>query len=553
MNKKIFRSCIAVALLVLLSSLVLIMGISFRYFETQLQSELESEAKLIAHALAYQGSDYFDRLDSKDKRITLISPQGQVIVDTIADERELGNHFDRVEVVEARNSGKGSSIRYSDTLAQETIYFALRLEDGNILRVSTTQDTVAVIILRLLQPILIVLVIAFVLSFLLAQRVSKAIIQPINDLNLDDPLGNEPYDELAPLLRKIAKQKKTIETQIREAKQKQEEFRLMTENMREGFLVVDCDRCLLSYNQAALRILDRDEAELSHQPQFTAEGFGDVLDRALAGERAQSELVLDECCYQLIASPVYENDRVIGAVVIMIDVSESVKREQLRREFTSNVSHELKTPLTSISGFAEMMKEGNTPPALISDFATSIYEEAQRLIQLVNDIIKLSELDEKSIAYDRETVDLYALSTDIIKRLSPIAAKRHIQMQLIGEPISVMAVPKILDEMLFNLCDNAIKYNHDHGSVAILLSESAAHVTVTVRDSGIGIAPADQKRIFERFYRVDKSHSKAIGGTGLGLSIVKHGALYHRASIDLRSELGKGTVITLTFPKQTNR
>lgn len=549
MNKKIFRSSVAVALVVLISSIVLIMSILFQYFENQLQSELESEANYIAYAVENQGIDYINNFSNSSKRITLISPDGDVLADTSADESGLENHSDRQEVIDALKNGKGTSIRYSKTLAEKTIYYAMKMQDGNILRVSTTQYTVAAILFSIIQPILIVFVIAVAISFALAQKVSKSIIKPINELDLDNPLNNEPYDELAPLLRKISKQKHTIEKQIKETEHKQEEFRLITENMKEGFIVVDNKRNLLTYNRSALKLLGISRDKPDDILSADNDKLTFVIDKALDGVREKSNLTLNDNYYSLIANPVFENDNVIGAVVLIIDVTESVKREQLRQEFTSNVSHELKTPLTSISGFAEIMKNGGTPDSVVTDFSSSIYDEAQRLITLVNDIIKISELDEKNARVDCEEVDLYELSADIINRLKPIADKRNISLNLIGESTVVSGTEKILDEMIYNLCDNAIKYNVDSGTVDIILSESSYHIKLTVRDTGIGIPQSEQNRVFERFYRVDKSHSKEIGGTGLGLSIVKHAVIYHNAEIKLKSEFGKGTSITVIFNK----
>lgn len=549
MNKKIFRSSIAVALVVLLSSIVLIFGILFRYFEKQLQSELASEAGYIAYALENQGIDYIDNFSNSNKRITLISPDGKVLADTSANESKLDDHTDRQEIINAMKNGKGTSIRYSKTLAKKTVYYAMKMNDGNILRVSTKQYTVAALLFSLIQPILIVFVVAIVLSFVLAQKVSSSIIKPINELDLDNPVNNEPYDELAPLLRKIAKQKKTIEKQIKEAEFKQEEFRLITENMKEGFIVVDKQMKPLTYNRSALKLLCISKDKLDDISSLGNDNLTFVIGKALEGVCEKSNLTLNNNHYRLIANPVFENEQIIGAVILIIDVSESVKREQLRQEFTSNVSHELKTPLTSISGFAEIMKNGDTPDTLVIDFSASIYDEAQRLISLVNDILKISELDEKSMQKEREEVDLYKLSRSVIKRLKSVADKRNISLNLIGKSTIITGTEKILDEMIYNLCDNAIKYNLDNGSVDVILSESNHHIKLTVKDTGIGIAQSEQQRIFERFYRVDKSHSKAIGGTGLGLSIVKHAAIYHNAEIELKSELGKGMTITIIFNK----
>ena len=553
MNKKIFRSSVAVALVVLISSLILIIGILFQYFENQLQSELASEANYIAYAVENQGIDYINNFSNSDKRITIISPDGNVIADTFVNKNDLDDHSDRQEIADALKNGKGTSIRYSNTLAEKTVYYAMKMNDGNILRVSTNQYTVVTIIISLIQPILIVFVIALVLSFILAQRISKSIIKPINELDLENPSNNEPYDELAPLLRKISKQKNTIEKQIKEAEHKQEEFRLITENMKEGFIVVDRQMNLLTYNRSALNLLGINSVIPDNVLTAADDNLIFVINKALDGVREKGDLTINDNYYSLIANPVFEDEKVIGAVIIIIDVTESVKREQLRREFTSNVSHELKTPLTSISGFAEILKSGNNPDSVVTDFSSSIYDEAQRLITLVNDIIKISELDENNIQLENEDVDLYELSADVINRLAPIANKNNIHLNLIGESTLVFGAEKILDEMIYNLCDNAIKYNVPDGTVDVIVSESKNHIKLTVRDTGIGIPQSEQERIFERFYRVDKSHSKSIGGTGLGLSIVKHAAVYHNAEIKLKSESGKGTSITIRFNKQNKR
>lgn len=549
MNKKIFRANVAVALLVLLASIVLIMGILFQYFESQLQNELASEADYIAYAVENQGIDYIYEFRSGSKRISLISPDGTVLADTSVDQSDLDNHADRQEVREAVNYGRGTSIRYSHTLAEKTVYYALRMDNGNILRVSTTQYTVIAIILKLIQPIMIVVLIALALSSFLAHKVSKAIIKPINQLDLEHPANNEPYDELAPLLQKIVKQKRTIEKQVKEAEYKQEEFRAITETMQEGFIVVDQRSNLLTYNRSALQLLGVDRYRLEGMLSDPKDQLFAAVNKALAGEREKCELAVHDRDYRLIANPVFEQSEVIGVVIMMIDVTESVKREQLRREFTANVSHELKTPLTSISGFAEMMKSGNTPDSLVVDFSSSIYDEAQRLITLVNDIMKISELDEKELPADSEAVDLYELSANVLNRLKPIAEKRNIHLNMTGESTVINGSRKILDELIDNLCDNAIKYNVDNGSVELIVKENDTAVELTVKDTGIGIPQPEQERIFERFYRVDKSHSKSIGGTGLGLSIVKHAANYHHADIQLSSEPGKGTAITVTFNK----
>lgn len=550
MVNKIFRSNFFTSMLILLVSFCLIFGVLFSYFEAQMFTELESEAGYISYAVKNEGTDFIDNFNEKGKRITLVSSDGTVLADTKADAEELENHADRKEIADALKNGKGTSSRYSDTLMQKTLYYAEKLDDGTILRVSTTQNSVVIILLGLLQPLIIIIVLALIISIFLSYRLSKAIIKSINELDLDDPAANETYEELTPLLKKMSAQKKTINRQIKEAEQKQEEFKLITENMSEGLLVIDKDSNVLSYNQAAVRLLEITNVKESSVLAFNrSRGFRNVVEKALSGERAENDITHDENTYNLIANPVYENDKIIGAVIVIIDITESVKREQLRQEFTSNVSHELKTPLTSISGFAEMMKSGGTPDETVVDFSTSIYDEAQRLITLVSDIMKISELDEGVIPFEKEQVDLRELSKDIIKRLAPVANKRNITLNVIGDTAYVSGTKKILDEMIYNLCDNAIKYNKENGTVDVIINESKSKVNLTVRDTGIGIPQGEQSRVFERFYRVDKSHSKLVGGTGLGLAIVKHAAAYHDAEISLESIVGKGTSVTIGFNK----
>lgn len=550
MNKKIFRSTLSASILVLLLSIILILGILFEFFEGQLQNELKSEANYIAHAIQNEGASFLDGFDSGSKRITLISKDGSVIADTVADAEALDNHLQRAEVAEAAETGTGMSVRYSGTLMEKTVYFALLLEDGNILRVSTTQYTVFTILLGLVQPLIVVILIALLISLFLSSRVSKSIIKPINELDLDNPSENDTYEELSPLLHKISAQKATIGNQLKEAVRKQEEFELITENMNEGFLIIDCDTRILTYNSAALRLLGAEKAENESVLTLNrTKGFRNTVEKVLSGERCENSMSLNEKTYNLIANPVYSEKKLIGAVIIILDVTETVKREQLRREFTSNVSHELKTPLTSISGFAEIMKAGGTPDETVTDFSKSIYDEAQRLVSLVNDIIKISELDENTAVFEQEQVDLYELSSEIISILKPAADTKGIAFSLEGESVCITGVKRILEEMIYNLCDNAIKYNKDGGEVVITITSSPDTATLSVKDTGIGIPLADRDRVFERFYRVDKSHSKAIGGTGLGLSIVKHGAIYHKAGISLESTEGEGTCISIAFTK----
>ena len=473
-----------------------------------------------------------------------------MIADTSANESELDNHSDRDEVKKAMKDGSGTSVRYSDTLMEKTIYYAVRLDDGNILRVSTTQQSIIVILLGLMYPILIVLVIALIITIILSYRVSKSIINPINSLDLEHPENNDTYEELTPLLKKISLQKRHINEQVRTAEQKQEEFRLITENMTEGFLVIDNQANLLTYNSAALKLLDiTDVQEGTVLMLNRTKGFRDTVQRVLTGEHSESTINIDDKHYNLIANPVYENEHVIGAVIVILDVTEYTNREKMRSEFTSNVSHELKSPLTSISGFAEIMMAGDVPGDTVVDFSKTIYKEAQRLISLVSDIIKISELDEKNTGFEQEPVELFELSKSVTERMKPVAEKRNITLNVLGGTAKVMGVSKILEEMIENLVDNAVKYNKDNGTVDVIVTSSDNTCELVVRDTGIGIPQSEQSRVFERFYCVDKSHSKLVGGTGLGLSIVKHGAMFHDAQIKLESTEGKGTSISLIFNK----
>ena len=550
MNSKIFRSNFITSLLVLIVTIVLIFGVLFEYFETQLTNELGSEADYIAHAIENDGVSYINNFKNDKKRITLIDENGVVIADTSANESELDNHSDRDEVKKAMKDGSGTSVRYSDTLMEKTIYYAVRLDDGNILRVSTTQQSIIVILLGLMYPILIVLVIALIITVILSYRVSKSIINPINSLDLEHPENNDTYEELTPLLKKISLQKRHINEQVRTAEQKQEEFRLITENMTEGFLVIDNQANLLTYNSAALKLLDiTDVQEGTVLMLNRTKGFRDTVQKVLAGEHSESTISIDDKHYNLIANPVYENEHVIGAVIVILDVTEYTNREKMRSEFTSNVSHELKSPLTSISGFAEIMMAGDVSGDTVVDFSKTIYKEAQRLISLVSDIIKISELDEKNTGFEQEPVELFELSKSVTERMKPVAEKRNITLNVLGGTAKVMGVSKILEEMIENLVDNAVKYNKDNGTVDVIVTSSDNTCELVVRDTGIGIPQSEQSRVFERFYCVDKSHSKLVGGTGLGLSIVKHGAMFHDAQIKLESTEGKGTSISLIFNK----
>lgn len=550
MRGKIFKSTFFTSMLVLAVSFLMIFGALWNFFEEQIFSELESEAEYVAYGMENDIGGFLENFDDEEKRITVISSGGEVLYDTMADASELENHSDRKEIKEAAENGSGKSTRYSNTLTEKTLYYAKRLENGNILRVCATQASVFVILLSLLKQIILIAAIALAISMLISYRVSNKILKPINAIDPEKPEEADTYEEIAPLLKKMLAQKRTIKQQLEEAEKSREEFKLICENMNEGFLVIDNRARVFSYNDAALKLLKIDDIKNDNVLVLNrTKGFRELVEKALCGERAESMLEIEESTYNLIANPVYQADKIIGAVIVIIDVTESARREQLRREFTSNVSHELKTPLTSISGFAEMMKEGGIPEETVMDFSSSVYDEAQRLIGLVSDIMKISELDEGGVMYACESVDLFALSEEIAERLASECKKNNITLNVKGERACVFGARKILDEMIYNLCDNAIKYNRPNGSVEVCVSENDGAVRLSVSDTGIGIPQNELTRVFERFYRVDKSRSRSVGGTGLGLAIVKHGAMYHNAETEIESTEDVGTKISLIFKK----
>ena len=553
MEKKIFRSIIIVAFCVLVISMIFIMQVLYTHVEKNISDELEENGNFIGAAVENEGLDYLENLKESDVRITYINKKGKVLYDNRTDFHKMGNHKNRKEVKEAFEKGEGKSSRLSMTLSIKTLYYAKLLENGNVIRVAVKQSSPFLLLLSLFQPILVIIAAILIVASIIASSVAKKIVEPINAINLDEPEENDVYDEITPLLVKISKQSVQLQRQIREAKQKQAEFITITENMNEGILIIDTKYEVLSYNKAVVDLFtDGIVPESKSVFAFNrSEDFRSIIKASLRGEGKVEVLEIKERSYEIISNPVYENESVIGAVVLVMDVTEKVKRDNLRREFTANVSHELKTPLTSISGFAEIMKTGMVKNEDMPDMANSIYEEAQRLIVLVNDIIKLSELDEASITYENEKINLHELLVEIQERLKTVIEKKDIQFYIDEKDILLNAPKQVVSEVVYNLCDNAIKYNHKGGSVDVSLSETDAYVKISVKDNGIGIAHAHQNRIFERFYRVDKSHSKEVGGTGLGLSIVKHDVNYLDGSIEIESNLGEGTTIVVNIPKKT--
>ena len=549
MTAKIFRNSMAVGISVFLLSVALFMGMLYQYFGSQMARELESEARLVARGIETMGLDYFDGLQSSS-RITWLDTDGTVLYDSVADPATMENHANREEIREAMIGSQGSSVRRSSTLSEDTIYAARRLSDGSVVRLANAQRTVAVLLVSMIQPLLIILALVLILAAVLASRLSKQLIRPILNLDLEHPESCNTYDELSPLLTRIRRQNDTIREQVENARQRQQEFTALTENMSEGFVLLDQKGHILSYNSGALRLLGAPApaGEANVLTLDRSDVFRHVVEQALGGLRNQGRLDREERCIQLLADPVLRDGQVAGAVLVLVDVTEREQGERLRREFTANVSHELKTPLTAISGMAEIIKNGMVEPEDVNGFAEDIYKETQRLISLVEDIIHLSRLDEGGTGLQREPVDMLQLAQKVEERIAPLAKQAEVTLSVSGSSFVVNGVPAVLEEMLYNLCDNAVKYNRTGGRVDIVLTPRAQGGEVTVSDTGIGIPPQDQQRVFERFYRVDKSHSKEIGGTGLGLSIVKHGAVLHDARVELESTLGQGTKVRLVFP-----
>ena len=551
MTRRIFRAICLVALAVFLASVTLIMGILYDYFSQVQQDQLRIEAGLAARGVEENGAAYFEGLDTQSYRITWIGADGTVLFDSDRDASTMENHLEREEVKQAMVSGYGHSARYSSTLMERLLYSAQRLEDGSVIRLAITLNSVLTIMLGLIQPVLLVSLVAVILALALASRVSKTVVRPLNELNLDEPLNNEGFDELSPLLRRIDSQQRQLKGQALELKQKKDEFLAVTSNMSEGLVLLNSSGTILSINNAALTILDADKSSVGQDILTVNRSLEmqKLLEEARTGQRSETKLCLTGREYQLDASPIISGGNIGGVALLLFDITERENAEQLRREFTANVSHELKTPLHSISGCAELMKNGMVKPEDTVRFAGQIYSETQRLINLIEDIIRLSRLDEGAEDMQRERIDLYALSGSVIDSLGNEAKENKITVELCGGPAFIWGVRQLVSGMIYNLLDNAIKYNKANGSVKLSVSNEGEFSVVKVSDTGIGIPPEHQSRVFERFYRVDKSHSKEVGGTGLGLSIVKHSAMVHNAKIDLQSTPGKGTSITVRFPK----
>lgn len=552
MTKKIFAGIIIVSVVIMVVCTGLVMGVMYDYLGDKIDDELRDEALMIKAAIETENHEYLEKIkddEELDSRITLIDTNGVVIFDSEADYEEMPSHFDREEVEKALTAGEGYAVRHSNTLSEDTRYYALKLENGSVLRVASNHYSQMALALDTIGVVVIIVAILLALGIIISAQITRGIIKPINDIDLDEPHISDDYEELLPLVKRINQQNKKIYIQMENLRKQQNEFKIITQNMREGLLIIDMDKEVLTYNSGALRLLAAENQEKVEDVfQLNgSQGFRNAVEKALAGEHCRTMITVGETSCEIMAGPVYEKNLVTGAVIIILDVTEREKGEILRREFTSNVSHELKTPLTSIYGVADMLEADLVKPEDVKTFVGTIKEESARLISLIDDIIKLSRLDEDNVMGESGPVDVMAVAEDVVRRLEPKAAKEKVTLSLSGSNSKILGVESIVDEILYNLCENAIKYNKIDGKVDLSITQIGDECIVSVKDTGIGIPKADIKRVFERFYRVDKSHSKETGGTGLGLSIVKHAVTYLKGTIEIESVEKEGTKIILKF------
>ena len=551
MTRKILKSILTVAMVVLLASLLIITGVMYQYFGNIQKSQLNDELHLAATATEQLGKSYLNRLNSKQYRLTWIDSDGEILFDSHAEAETMENHANREEIKEALDSGKGSSMRYSATLTEKTIYESIRLSDGTVLRISVSSANIIALIIGMIQPIGFVAIIAIVLSLWLANRMAKHVVKPLNELDLDDPLSNESYEELSPLLCRIHEQRQEIKSQMNKLKKKQEEFDQITENMKEALVLLDHTGRIISIIPSAQRLFHTnthcigEDFMIVHRKQ----NMRNALEEAKKQGDFSFQSNLNGKVYRFDLSCIKSENYMQGMVILAYDVTDQVNAEQNRREFTANVSHELKTPLQSIIGSAELIENGIVKKEDLPRFVAHIRKEASRLVSLIEDIIRLSQLDAK-LEMEQEEISLYELSKDVSEVLADAARMKGVSIEVSGDKGVITGVRSLLYEAIYNLCDNAIKYNKPGGYIKVSISQHNNEIHLKVQDNGIGIAPEHQEKVFERFYRVDKSHSKQSGGTGLGLSIVKHAVQYHQGKIDVYSELGKGTTITIILKNE---
>ncbi len=551
MTKKIFRTTLSASLGIVLVTILMIMGFLYNYFNRIQREQLRTQTALASQGISFEGKDYFENLKTSNVRITWVDNKGQVLYDTQSDAKHMKNHANRQEIKEAIKSGYGESTRWSATLTEKSIYAAQRLNNGTIVRLSVAQQTIFYLLLGMMSPLAIIILLAIILSVLIARYIAKKVSEPLNNIDLDHPLSNDSYEEITPLLRRLDSHQAKIQHQKLLLQKRQKEFDTIISKIKEGMILLDDQARIVSINAEALKLFQiNDDWHGRFMMEVSRDlTLKDLIDQGLKGKKKEANIDIENNHYRVLVRPTTDNNRVTGLVVLLFDVTDQLQMEQLQREFTANVSHELKTPLHVISGYSELLANQIVPNEEVPQFAAKIHKESERLVKLVEDIINLSHLDEQE-KLPQETVNLYDLTQKVLEGLQAKADKKHIQINFNGEEAILRGNPVLLNSLVYNLCDNAITYNHEKGQVNVTLKNSPDTITLEVSDTGLGIAEKDKKRIFERFYRVDKSRSKIVGGTGLGLSIVKSALDFHNGSIKVDSHLGQGTTMTVLLHKQ---
>lgn len=553
MKKRIFLTVFGTAFVTVLVSLMLLVGVTYQYINENTKNQLLAQLDYISQAVEDEGEAYLGQLDTTSYRITWIAPDGAVLFDNRNDASEMENHADRQEFIDAKAHGTSQVERESATMTTRLMYIAMELDDGSVLRIATDDISLGGVAWMLMGPALVLILCVLLMAWYVARRLSRGIVKPLNDLDLDHPMANQTYDELMPLLSRIEQQHREIAEQAVRLNQQRTEFQTVIDNMNEGLVLLNRDGKILLINRSARRLLraqaKEDDAAVDDQIALSRDTVIDnLMEKAYEGKTSSATVIINSRNYEIHASPVISEESIHGAVLFYVDVTERMEADQLRREFSANVSHELKTPLHSISGCAELMLSGMVKEEDQPRFLKQIYDEAQHMVSLIENIIKISRLDEGVDALPTDKVDLYDLAQTVVKQLTSKAESKGITMELTGSHVTIKGVKTLLYEMIYNLCDNAIKYNNEDGAVLVSVKKTKDAAVVKVKDTGCGISEDQQERIFERFYRVDKSHSRASGGTGLGLSIVKHAAIWHNASIKVKSKLDKGTTFIVRFP-----
>ncbi|HEN0679303.1 TPA: PAS domain-containing protein [Streptococcus agalactiae] len=551
MTKKIFRTTLSASLGIVLVTILMIMGFLYNYFNRIQREQLRTQTALASQGISFEGKDYFENLKTSNVRITWVDNKGQVLYDTQSDAKHMKNHANRQEIKEAIKSGYGESTRWSATLTEKSIYAAQRLNNGTIVRLSVAQQTIFYLLLGMMSPLAIIILLAIILSVLIARYIAKKVSEPLNNIDLDHPLSNDSYEEITPLLRRLDSHQSKIQHQKLLLQKRQKEIDTIISKIKEGMILLDDQARIVSINAEALKLFQiNDDWHGRFMMEVSRDlTLKDLIDQGLKGKKKEANIDIENNHYRVLVRPTTDNNRVTGLVVLLFDVTDQLQMEQLQREFTANVSHELKTPLHVISGYSELLANQMVPNEEVPQFAAKIHKESERLVKLVEDIINLSHLDEQE-KLPQETVNLYDLTQKVLEGLQAKADKKHIQINFNGEEAILRGNPVLLNSLVYNLCDNALTYNHEKGQVNVTLKNSPDTITLEVSDTGLGIAEKDKKRIFERFYLVDKSRSKIVGGTGLGLSIVKSALDFHNGSIKVDSHLGQGTTMTVLLHKQ---